>query len=786
MTQVGSLTVDLIAQTASFNANITKAANNLNSQSAKMNRSLAQIQGGINKTVNAGKALAGAFVIGAVVAAGKRALDYASSLGEVSQQLGVTTRDLQTYRYAASQVGIAQEEMDKGLAKLTQSLGKARVGADAPAKAFGALSKIIGVDIVGTAKTAGDALPLMAEALSKIKDPAQRAAIEVALLGKTGQKLDTLLAGGRAQLDNLANAAKRLGIVLSDEQIRKADDAADKLSALKQVLEARIAGVVADNATGILNLANAVGTLAGAVSRFMSTNPQTALAIIGGLAGARFGGLPGAGVGAALGVLAGDQMQASASNSNNDLGFRRKQLDKALAELRARQNFSNSGSIFQLRQGNGSQSGGTLATAQAEVRRQADLLRRAATAARLPKAVPSAAGVDVEDFLASGGGGKGKGGKSDAQKAAEDAIEAAKKLNEEYQQQTAELSNQIRFQDMRADGLEQQADVEEAIARLHEQLPGLDAKRMGILEAQTKELIAQKYAIDAAKDAQDAFNDAADKAKDIAAETNRKVQDWYDDQARMADDFAQQFAGAFTNAADAILQLKSPMAIIRGLVTDLAEVFQRTFILEPLQNFVAQKFGTPLASKLGIGTQSFPGADVASGELIRLSTSASAAALALSGIGNMTPGGVSGGGLLGTLLSVGKGLAGSIGGGGLGLSDSFIKAGTTNLFDTIPFVGLPGRASGGPVNPGGMYLVGENGPEILKMGGAGFVTPHAQSTGFLRAMGNMRPANDRGTNHYNITVQGGGSERDNRRTGQQIAVEIQRSQARAARNGIAA
>jgi len=58
----------------------------------------------------------------------------------------------------------------------------------------------------------------------------------------------TLLDKGKGQIDGLRDAAERLGIVLSDEQINKADETADKLSALKQVLEARIAIAVTDNA----------------------------------------------------------------------------------------------------------------------------------------------------------------------------------------------------------------------------------------------------------------------------------------------------------------------------------------------------------------------------------------------------------------------------------------------------------------------------------------------------------------------------------------------------------
>lgn len=195
----------------------------------------------------------------------RRGLDYASSLGEVAQQLGVTTRDLQVYGYAASQAGIDQETMEKSLAKLTVTLGKAQLGAEKPVKAFNALGLSL-ADLSG--KTAGEALPLIADGLAKISNPAKRAAIEVELFGKAGQKLDTLLAAGRGQIDELAAAAQRLGLVLSDEQIQKADEAADKISALKQVLEASIARSIADNADSILLLANSVEVLLAKLQRF--------------------------------------------------------------------------------------------------------------------------------------------------------------------------------------------------------------------------------------------------------------------------------------------------------------------------------------------------------------------------------------------------------------------------------------------------------------------------------------------------------------------------------------
>ena len=64
------------------------------------------------------------------------------------------------------------------------------------------------------------------------------------------------------------------------------------------------------------------------------------------------------------------------------------------------------------------------------------------------------------------------------------------------------------------------------------------------------------------------------------------------------------------------------------------------------------------------------------------------------------------------------------------------------------------RASGGPVSAGNAYLVGEQGPEVVVMGGNGTVIPN----------------HELGGNTINITVNGGGG--NGRRLGQQIAAEV--------------
>jgi hypothetical protein len=297
---LAELAVNLRLDTAQYAAGVSKAE----AQTSRLERRLSAFQrraGGIARTMaSLGGGIVGGFAAGlgvaTIVHATDAALRYAGSLKEVAETLGLTTRDLQTFRFAAGQVGISQEDLETGIQKLTISMGKAIAGSEQQIKAF----KALGISVEQLKRSdAGDIFRRMADKLQTVSDRSQRAAVEVALLGKSGAKLDNLLSGAEGKLSELSDAAERLGIVLSDEQIQNADRTADRLDALKTVLEARIAGVVADNATAIYNLADSLATLAGAIARFLGSDPQRALDIIAGLIGLRFGGPAGAGVGAA-------------------------------------------------------------------------------------------------------------------------------------------------------------------------------------------------------------------------------------------------------------------------------------------------------------------------------------------------------------------------------------------------------------------------------------------------------------------------------------------------------
>lgn len=389
---IGSLLVALGLDTAQFEAGAKK--------SRGIARGLSRdIESSFKSAKIAVEGLVAAFAIGALTGQIKQALQYAAAIGETASTLGVTTKQLQEFRFAAGQVGVSQEALEGGLQRLTVSIGKSKLGSEAQTKAFDALAKAAHTTVAELRSgNTGDVFAKIADALKNVTDRSQRAAAEVALFGKTGAQLDSLLSGGSARLNALAEAAHQLGVVLSDDQIKNAEVTAHKLEALKTVLEANIASTVTQNANSILSLAQALSTLTNQILHFFSSNPQLALGIIGGLAGSRFG-VAGAVVGAAGGAVLGQNVAQNAADQNMDLRFRMQETRKAKAEFLARQAASNdSGSLISFRHGSGS---GTVATAEKELRRQTALLQQATAAALSPKA--SAAGINIAPFLAPKG-----------------------------------------------------------------------------------------------------------------------------------------------------------------------------------------------------------------------------------------------------------------------------------------------------------------------------------------------------------------------------------------------
>lgn len=245
---IGALRVSLSADTAAFQQGMKRAERQAKTSASSIQKSLGLVKAGFAGFLTG-------FSLSTVFQATKASLEYAGSLGEIAQQLGVTTRELQVFRYAAGQNGASIEEADKALGKFSVSVSKALSGSKQAAAAFNAVGVSLD-DLRKKSKT--ELIGQIADRMKETGGASANAAAGVALFSRGFQKLIPLLDQGSKGFSELEAAAEQLGIILDDKLINQADEAADKVDALQTVLKAQIAGAVAQNSAAIVELANSL------------------------------------------------------------------------------------------------------------------------------------------------------------------------------------------------------------------------------------------------------------------------------------------------------------------------------------------------------------------------------------------------------------------------------------------------------------------------------------------------------------------------------------------------
>lgn len=216
------------------------------------------------------KAVSGAFltlsksVLGAVesiVSFGKSVADELDNLNDVAARTGVGVEALQAYGAAAKLSGTDVETFAKSIQKLSVNIGNATD--EKSAKKFTALG--IAFEELKAA-TPTEQFEMVADAMARISDPAERAAAAVKLFGKGGIELGPLFSEGPGALAKMREEAVALGQVVSEDSIKAIaamNDAFDKVwmtvKGITGQIVGELAGPIADIAADLLNVVKAAG-----------------------------------------------------------------------------------------------------------------------------------------------------------------------------------------------------------------------------------------------------------------------------------------------------------------------------------------------------------------------------------------------------------------------------------------------------------------------------------------------------------------------------------------------
>lgn len=219
-----TLSIDVAARLATFQDSLDK-----------IGRQGEQLTGRLNKAFGTVKTSIAA--LGAGLAAGgfatfvKSGIDAADNLNKLSQRVGVSVEALSALQYAAQLNAVSADQLTDGLTKLAKAAGDTAAGTGEARGAFEALGISI-KDSGGQVKGTEALLLEIADKFAGIEDGTGKAALAMKLFGESGTRLIPFLNQGRAGIEGLKKEAERLGIVLSSETAKAAEEFNDNMTRL--------------------------------------------------------------------------------------------------------------------------------------------------------------------------------------------------------------------------------------------------------------------------------------------------------------------------------------------------------------------------------------------------------------------------------------------------------------------------------------------------------------------------------------------------------------------------
>lgn len=207
----------------------------------KVSDALGEIRGKLGGVASAARdfgfrmAALGGIAGGALASIVHSFAETGDELTRLSGKLGIGVEALQELQYAASLNEVEAGTLESTLAVLNRTVGQAASGAGPGRAAF----RRLGIELRDTAgkiRPLQDLLPEIADKLNDLGDQGRRAALTAGIFGRAGADLSPLLRKGSAGIREAADEARRLGIIMSKEDVHAADEFADSWTRFSRVL----------------------------------------------------------------------------------------------------------------------------------------------------------------------------------------------------------------------------------------------------------------------------------------------------------------------------------------------------------------------------------------------------------------------------------------------------------------------------------------------------------------------------------------------------------------------
>lgn len=177
-------------------------------------------------------ALVSTGVVGGLVATVKSAIDAGDQFNKLSQKTGIAVESLSALAYAGKLSDVSIEALATGIKKLSVNMNEAAVSTNGKAaEAFRALNVSV-KDSAGVLRGSDAVLGDIADRFADMEDGAGKAALAVAIFGKAGTDLIPFLNQGSKGIAQLKAEAEKLGLVMTGEVAKAAEEFNDNLKKL--------------------------------------------------------------------------------------------------------------------------------------------------------------------------------------------------------------------------------------------------------------------------------------------------------------------------------------------------------------------------------------------------------------------------------------------------------------------------------------------------------------------------------------------------------------------------
>lgn len=216
----------------------------------------------------------GTAALAAGFGAAKAFSDVGDAVEKASKRTGISAESISALAFAADQSGTDIKTLETGIKSMQRVLTDAAQGSASASDSLSDLGLTID-ELRGL--TPEQQFKLIAQRVSEIADPTNRAAVAMDVFGKAGQQLLPLVENGASGIEELMKEAQRLGLVMDTETATAAAQLNDEFGRMFGVLKQATVTIGAALAPVMHEVSQAIRENVTEVIRWVKANQQTVI-----------------------------------------------------------------------------------------------------------------------------------------------------------------------------------------------------------------------------------------------------------------------------------------------------------------------------------------------------------------------------------------------------------------------------------------------------------------------------------------------------------------------------